>query len=498
MSSNIQGKMARGAVWMVLFKWVERGLGLLSTLILVRILSPADFGMVSMALSFIFMAELLSAFSFDVALIQNQAATPEHYNSAWTANILLGGCISLIMLIMAVPISHFYKQPAVMPVICCLSLGPLLGSLENIGVVAFRKDLDFRKEFLFQVSRKIIAFSVTIPLAFWLHSYWALVAGILASKAGGTLVSYWVQPFRPRLSLGEVRSLLRFSRWLLIYNFLNFLKERASDFVLGRFFGPGPLGIYNVNNEFASLPANEMGAPINRALLPGFAKMAGDRAEISRAFTGAIGMLALIAIPAGAGIFSVAHYLVPVVLGAKWLEGVPVMELLSLNSSILVFHATIVTALVATGQPIAATRTNFVFVVVMLSGMLVLPRFFGPMGAALAMVSASVITIPLYLRQLSKYAGVRVASFFRAVLRPGLASAAMIGAVRAALPPYHTGMAGGRAVATLAAGVLLGAVAYVAMLLALWAMMGRPDGAERQVYSRVAPRLPAWVPVPGR
>lgn len=492
--------MARGAVWMILFKWVERGLGLLSTLILVRLLSPADFGMVSMAMSFIFMAELLSAFSFDVALIQNQSATEEHYHSAWTANILLGGSIALIMLASAVPISHFYKQPAVLPVICFLALGPLLGALENIGIVAFRKDLDFRKEFVFQVSRKVIAFCVTIPLAFALQSYWALVAGILASKLGGTALSYWAHPFRPRLSFVEVRSLMRFSRWLLLNNFVNFLKERSTDFVLGRMFGPGPLGVYNVNNEFASLPSNEMGAPINRALFPGFAKMAGDRKGIAQVFTNAIGMVGLLAVPAGLGIFAVAHWLVPVVLGVKWLDGVPVMEVLSVNSCILVFQGTIVTALMATGNPFAATRINFIFVVIMLAGILGLTLFWerSILSAALAVLSACILTMPLYLAQLKSHAGVPAGAFLKAVLRPTLASVAMIAAVRLALPAYEIGVSQLRAGLTLAAGVTLGAVTYAVTLLILWMAMGRPDGAEWQVFSRVKPRVPSWVPVPGR
>lgn len=495
MSANVQGKMVRGAVWMILFKWVERGLGLLSTLILVRLLSPADFGMVSMALSFIFMAELLSAFSFDVALIQNQSATDEHFHSAWTANILLGGAISLLMLCLAVPISHFYKQPAVMPVICALAAGPLIGALENIGIVVFRKNLDFRKEFIFQVSRKVIGFCVTIPLAFALQSYWALVAGILSSRLAATGLSYWVQPFRPHISLKEIRSLMRFSSWLLLNNFVNFLKERSSDFVLGRFFGPATLGIYNVSNEFASLPTNEMGAPINRALLPGFAKMSGDRAGIAKVFGNAIGLLALIAIPAGAGIFAVAHYLVPVVLGAKWVDGVPVMEVLSLNSAILVFHGTIVTALVANGKPLNATSTNFLFVVVMLLGMVTLPHKFGPLGAALAVMLACLVTTPVYLMQLKKFAGVGFLDYFRLMLRPVVASIGMILAVRLALPTYSLGMSTFRAGLLLGAGVALGGVAYALLLMALWILMGKPEGAESQVLSRVRSRLPAWVPV---
>src|SRR5687767_2748072 len=225
MSSTLQRSMATGAIWMVLFKLVERSLGLISTLILARLLGPADFGVVAMAISFIAMAELLTAFSFDIAIIQNQSATKEHYNSAWTCNVLLNLCVTTLMLALAIPIAAFYRHPEVAWVVCALAFGPFLAGLENIGVVAFRKELDFRREFRFQVSRKLIAFMVVVPLAFILRSYWALVVGMLVSKAGGTVISYLMHPFRPRFTLSKVRELFRFSRWMLFNSLVGFFKE---------------------------------------------------------------------------------------------------------------------------------------------------------------------------------------------------------------------------------------------------------------------------------
>lgn len=485
-------------MWMILFKWVERGLGLVSTVLLVRLLSPEDFGMISMALSFIFMAELLAAFSFDVALIQNQSASVDHYNSAWTANVMLGGVITLIMLTLAVPITHFYHQPDVLPVICALSLGPLFSGLENIGIVAFRKDLEFRKEFIFQVSRKVLAFCITIPLAFLLQSYWALVAGILVSKLGGTLMSYWVHPFRPRFSCSEMRSLLHFSKWLLLNNLVVFFKERSSDFVIGRFFGPAPLGVFNVSNEFASIPTTEIGAPINRALLPGLAKITGAGTAMRSAFTNVSGLVALFGIPAGFGIFAVAPYLVPVVLGKKWLAGVPVMEILSINSSLLVLHGTIITALIASGKPKSVTRTNFLYLVILLAGMFSLTGRYGTVGAAFSILAACVLTTPVWLLQLRKYADVPLSNFFRVIFRPLAASIGIIAAVRWALPAYSADMPSLKAGMLLGAGVALGALTYGALIGGLWRLMGRPEGAEKMILDRVRQRMPAWFPVFGK
>jgi O-antigen/teichoic acid export membrane protein len=481
--------MARGAAWMILFKWTERGLGLLSTLVLVRLLSPEDFGMVAMAMSFILMAEMFSAFAFDIALIHDQKAGPDHYNSAWTAEILLGATIAIVMWVFAYPISLFYEQPDLVALIAVLALGPLANGLENIGVVAFRKDLEFHKEFAFQVSRKIISFIVVVPLAFWLRSYWALVGGIIASKAGASVLSYWAHPFRPKICFKELRSLLSFSKWLLLNNIVNFLKERSTDFFVGKIQGPATLGLFNVSYEFANLPTTEIGMPVNRALLPGFAKLGNEPDGIRQTMRNAVGLVALIAVPTGLGLFSVAPYFVPVVLGEKWLPSVAVMELLSINSSILVFHGTIVTLFIALGRPYIATMINLFFVVVLVSGLVMLVGDQGAVGAAWSMLIACIVSTPVYLLQAKRHCGVPFSTFIAGAYRPVLAGLAMIVAVRSFLPAYEVGMPIGQSGATLAAAVAIGASAYAAAIGAIWAITGFPDGAEKMVLSKVRSRL---------
>lgn len=488
MPRSIQGKMARGAVWMVLMTFVERTLGLISMLILARILAPADFGILGMAGSFIGMAQMLSAFGFDIALIQNQDATESHYHTAWTFNLLLGLLILLLMLAIAGPIATFYKQPDVFWVVCVLAFGPLIGGCENIGVVAFRKDLDFRKEFAFQISRRLIGFAVTVSLAFWLRNYWALVAGMLTARLAGTVTSYLVHPFRPRLSLAQAGSLVGFSKWLLLSNLLIFLKDRSSDFVIGRLSGAAALGIYNISYEFAHLPTTEIGAPINRALLPGFAKLTEPEA-VQAAYVNAMSMLAILAIPAATGILAVAPFLIPVVLGAKWIGGVPLMELLSVSGAFLMFQASICSVLIAKGYTSTVARTHALFVALLLGFLLFLAPRFGALGAAYAALATTTLTMPVYLHRLRLRVGVPMLAFVHAVVRPVIASAVMVLVVRSVLPVYSTAMPALHATAWLVTGVVLGAIIYLVVSLILWLAAGRPMSAERLILENVRGRL---------
>src|SRR5205809_4367371 len=119
---DINQKMARGAAWMVFFKITDRSIGLLSTMILARLLVPADFGLVAMATAIITMLELLGSFSFDLALIQNQQAEPKNYNTAWTFNVLYAAGSACTLLILALPVAHFYGEPRLRYVMPALAL----------------------------------------------------------------------------------------------------------------------------------------------------------------------------------------------------------------------------------------------------------------------------------------------------------------------------------------------------------------------------------------
>lgn len=469
---------------MVLLKLVDRSLGLVSTLILVRLLSPADFGVVAMALSFIFMAELLTAFGFDTALIQNPKATEAQYNAAWTGNLLLGAAVTVLMLALAAPIADFYSRPEVYWVVCALAIGPLVTGCENIGVVAFRKELEFRREFAFQISRKIAGFLVVVPLAFWLRSYWALVAGMLASKLAGSVISYLAHPFRPRLSLAQIRSLFHFSRWLLINNMVSFIIQRSTDFFIGRLHGAASLGVYNVSYEFANLPTSELGAPINRALMPGFAKL--SRAEDVRQIYGnAVAILAFFALPAAGGIFAIAPYLVPVVLGSKWLECVSLIEVLAFNGALLLFLSSVCSVLIGRGHPARVVMTSAMYAVLLLVLLAVFSPRVGVIGVAYAVLSASVLSTPIYLYQLHKALAIGPAIFLRAIVRPAFATVLMAAMVRWALPEYQGAMSSLLATGMLLSGVLLGILTYVVGVAALWLVSGRPAGPERMVVDRV-------------
>ena len=109
---NIRDRMAHGAAWMVSFKLIDRGFGFVSTMVLARLLVPADFGIVAMATSLIGLLELLTYFGLDMALLRQRETTEDHFNAVWSLNVLCGCAAAVLMIALAVPAAHFYQRAA--------------------------------------------------------------------------------------------------------------------------------------------------------------------------------------------------------------------------------------------------------------------------------------------------------------------------------------------------------------------------------------------------
>jgi lipopolysaccharide exporter len=477
--------MAKGAAWMVLAKLAERSIGIVSTLLLARLLVPQDFGIVAMAMSFVALLELLSAFGFETAIIQKQTMARPALDTAWTYGVIAGFAIAIVMVAVAYPIAGFYREPRLADVIMALALGSAVQGLQNIGVVAFRIEMRFDKEFQFLLAKKLLSFAVTVPLAFALRSYWALIIGQVVGRAAGTVLSFWMHPYRPRFSLAASKELFSFSKWLFVLNCIGYLKERSADWIIGRIGGPAALGTFNISYELASLPSTELAAPINRAVFPAYAKLAsGDRAVLQREYLSVIGLLLLITVPAVLGLAATAPLLVPVVLGANWLDAVPVLTLLSFFGMTALLQSNASAAFLALGRPDLPTKLFGAQVVLQIALLIALTRPYGVVGAAWAYVITAAIMIPLSIVFVLRVLDLRVAAFAAVIWRPVFAALAMYFAVREIARRIHDPGSTIGQVDELLICVAAGVVLYVGILGAAWLASGRPAGAESAAIKR--------------
>ncbi len=482
-------RIAYGAGWVVGLRFALRALGLVSTVILARLLLPADFGLIALATLLAAAVERLGAFNFDVWLVRHPDPGAADYDTVWTLSIIRGLASGALLVALAHPVSGFFDEPRLAAVVAVLGVASAAGAFENVGIVDFRKHLQLHRDFLLMMACKVGAFVVTVSLAVALRSYWALLAGIITNYALRLALSFRLHPFRPRLSLHSWREAFDFSKWLLVSNTLAFVYNRADTFILGKLVSSQVLGLYAVAHELANLAATELVQPIRRALLPGYAKMIDDPAQLRRGFVDGFGIIMLIGAPCAVGIALLADPLVRTLLGDNWLEAIPIVQVLALYALAAVGMANINPVLMAVGR----TR---LLAVLFLAGVLVLvPAFtwathsYGVLGGAWALGVTNTLAFLASLFATMKILGVAARDVLGAVWRvaPALAVLAVtVTAVRDA--PAVAALWPGL---VLLAGVLAGAAAYVAACLGLWRLAGAGAGPERAVLDFVRRRAPA-------
>ncbi len=473
---SLRRDMIVGSFWMVAMRWSIRGIGLLSTVLLARILLPQDFGLVAMASIMVGLLEVLAAFGVDLALIQNVKATRSHFDTAWTIQVIQGTGVAVVLGLSAPGAALYFHEPRVTALIRFLAVGMAIGGLANIGVVAFRKDLDFALEFKFSVYKKVISFVVTVGLALYLRSYWALAAGMVVGQVLGVVLSYAMHPYRPRFSLEAVHEIWSFSQWMLFINIGNYAYEKGDEFVVGRLSAPREMGLYTVAYEISNLPTTELLYPISRALFPGYAKLVAEPERLLKAYLNVLGFVSTFSVAAGFGIALVAGDLTRIVLGGSWVDAVPLIQWLAFFGVLRAIYGQAGNVLLALGHTRALAGLTWLQFVLLIPSTVLAGMRYGVLGIAIAKLCVAVAFAVLLFGTLLRRTSLTTLDLALQIWRPCAAGIAMWIAVRV-LPRASSGIP----MLTLARDAAVGAATYAAALGALWLVSGRREGTEQHV-----------------
>lgn len=472
----------------VAMRWIDRAIGVASTLVLARLLVPEDFGIIAMASLAIALADAVLAFSVHVALIQNQKATQAHYDTAWTLRLLQTSASMLVLILIAPLAADYFEEARLQLVLQLLSLSLLLAGLENIGIIDFQKHMQFGAELRFRFLRRIISFSITVTAALWLRSYWALVIGTLAGQSIGVVLSYWLHPMRPRISFEKFREIFQVSQWMMVNSIGVYFQKNLHKILVGRWSSTGTMGAYTLADEISAMPTGELLAPINRALFPSFAKVKDNPARLKELFLLAQGVQTLIAVPAAAGLAVVAQEAVPILLGDKWNAAIPFVQILALVNISQALSTSGRWVLVVIGQ--VRTSALYGWAQVALFTVLALTAFSGSEAINIAWLRLFVGATGLWLLLWLLVRGfplLRAREVIANSVRPLLAAAIM------ALSLTYMGTVLAVSIGfTLVLKVLAGAIVYTASIAAFWWLAGRPPGAESYVVKKASDLIGAW------
>jgi O-antigen/teichoic acid export membrane protein len=479
-TDSVLAKTANGAGWVIGFRLITRLLGIGSTLTLVRILGPGDFGLVALASSFAQTIDTLANLSPHEAVIRERAPDRAMYDTAFTMSFLRGLLTSAVIAAGAIPAADFFHEPRMMPVLLALAVSTLIGSAENIACVDFMRSFAFHKEFQLWTVPRVIQVIATITFALIWPTYWALVFGIVTGRTVRTALSYIMRPYLPRLTLSAWRRITGFTIWSWAIYIVGMLRDQAGTVLVGRFFSAASVGVYALGGEIASLPTSELVEPLCRACFPGFSQLRHTGLGVAQTYVRLMAATAILVLPAGVGIAMVADPLVRVAFGPNWLAAIPIIQIFGIAATVGALGSISTTLFSA----YAMLRTTFAIV---LGGgiarvallLALLPGGGTLMTAALAGMAVGLCEQATTIGIAMLRFRVRPAELVRAVWRSLLGAATMgaalvwlgLGLAPATEQPWRQMLS--------AAGT--GAAIYVATVALAWLAAGRPEGPERDL-----------------
>lgn len=476
-AADVGRRVVKGAAWTVAARLSVRSLGLVSMIILARLLVPADFGLVALAFTVVGALDVATDFGFQWALIRKQMATRRDYDTVWSLSIIRNGIIALSLAASAHLFGQLFDEPKLESVLYVLALGMLIDGFTNVGIIDFIKDIEFHKEFFLLGAVKVTGFIITIALAFSWRDHWALVAGILGSNCMRVASSYALHRYRPRWSLHHWREYLGFGTSMLVCSVGNYLNTRLPILVLGKISGAQSVGVYTLANDIASFFAGEVLAPVRRAMIPGYVKLTDDTTALKQMFLDGFSLTLLIAGPINIGISLLAEPMVAVILGSQWMPAVQVIQVLAIASVMQSISPMGTNIFMATGRHRLMVLEVLVMFAVVAA---VLPWNVaerGLYGAAFAIAVGSSVTAVVQLYVATRILRMERRKLLSQTWRALAALVVMVGAVTA-FQAASASMGVDTNARRLTAGVAVGVVAYIGSLAVLWQLAGRPKGPE--------------------
>ena len=388
----------QSGVWVAGINVSERVLQLLKIIILARLLSPAAFGLLGIALLAIAALRQFSNLGFDAALIQHEDEDVNAYlNTAWVMKIARGFLIAASAFFAAPYLAVLFGEPEAKPLIQVIGVSPLVLGLQNPAVVYFRKNLNFHREFVYQVGGRVADLVVAVIIALIFGTVWALVAGIIAMNLVKFVLSYIIHGYRPSVEFDfdYGKEMFGFGKWLFASSILVFLYGQGDDVFVGWFFTATSLGFYQMAYRFSNAPATEVTDVISRVAFPAFSKVQGDTDRLREGYYRSVNMSTVIAFPMAAGIAAVAPQFVRAVLGSEWNSIVPLMQVLAIWGGLRAFGANIGPVFKAVGKPNVEFWIQFIKVLIIAVTIYPAAELLGVIGVASVIVGSSFITHPI-------------------------------------------------------------------------------------------------------
>lgn len=434
-------------------------------LVVARLLEPADYGLMGMAVTVTGFLEAFRGFGFTSAVIQRKEVNDRVLNGVFWIGTLFSFTLAATLALGAPWIGKFYHDARVADIILVLSLNFVILPFGMVPTALLNRRMEFARLGFQDFSQSLLAGASALALAASGWGVWALVGGSLVNAITGAIVVNALCPWRPglRFSWQDVRDTVGFGGNVAGFQIFNYWARKGDDLIIGRFLGPQQLGYYSLGYRLMLMPLELVTTVLARVLYPALSRLRDDEKRFGSAYMRLVGSIAFVTFPMMAGLSVLAQPLVEALLGEKWLPAVPIVMVLAPLGMLQSVASS--TEVVMLGKGRSDIFVNWgVF-----AGLIILASFFaglpwGALGVAVSYALAfTLLFFPLIMITGRLMPGFSSVEFFRLLFRHGCAAGVM--AAVTYIVRWQVEEDGGGPFLVLAAGIPAGVACYCALVL---------------------------------
>jgi O-antigen/teichoic acid export membrane protein len=338
---GLKEKTISGMIWSFSDSMAGQVIQFIVGLILARILTPAEFGLVGMITVFIAVSQSFIDSGFSQALIRKPDVSENDYSTVFYFNIFAGLIFFLLFLLAAPGIARFYNEPELQPLVRILSLTLIINSFGLIQRTILTRAIDFRLQTRITVSAAIISGSLGIYMALNGYGVWSLVWKSLTGYLVQTILLWYYSTWKPKLifSYRSFRELFSFGSKLLASGLLDTIYRNIYPLIIGKFFSAQDLGYYSRADQFNKFPSQNITGAVQRVSYPALSLVQDDPDKLKRGYRQVITTTMFITFFIMLGMAATAKNLIIVLIGERWLPSVPYLQLLCVGGMLFPLHA---------------------------------------------------------------------------------------------------------------------------------------------------------------
>ncbi len=328
--SELKDKTAKGLLWGGLSNGLIQILGALFGIILLNLLSPADYGKIAVLLIFSNIAANLQESGFNAALINKIEPTHEEYNAVFWFNIIVSITIYIILWFCAPFIADFYHEPILCPLARFLFLGFVISALGTVQRAYIQGHLLVKQNSIISIVALIISNLTGITMAFMGFAFWGLATQALVYVFVIMVCNWYVSPWRPtfNINLRPAWSMFAFSSKLLITNLFYQLNSQVFSFILGHYYNTKTVGLYSNARKWNDMAVNTIQGMMNGVSQPVLAQVNNEDERYRYVFRKMLRFVSFVSFPCMLGLALISHEFILITVREKWLESVPILSML--------------------------------------------------------------------------------------------------------------------------------------------------------------------------